>query len=214
MDVKVEKNRRYMKRRKAVKLSNQLRNKTAGFTLVELIVVLVILAILAAFTIPAMLGFVEDAKSKASITLTREIYAAAQSAATEIFTKYDSKDLSGTNSNVTALKQDIGKKIQILTEKDIGFKTVIDGQTNNPSEQNAPFIEVALRYDESQGNDPFYNSSKFTYKNSAKVWFKRDNSTGTFVVKAVWYVDKSGDYRTIILEDSKKGISTTVEKIK
>ena len=106
-----------------------------GFTLVELIVVLVILAILAAFTIPAMLGFVEDAKSKASITLTREIYAAAQSAATEIFTKYDGKDLSGTNSNVTALKQDIGKKIQILTEKDIGFKTVIDGQTNNPSEQ-------------------------------------------------------------------------------
>lgn len=55
-----------------------------GFTLVELIVVLVILAILAAFTIPAMLGFLEDAKSKASVTLTREIYAAAQSAATEI----------------------------------------------------------------------------------------------------------------------------------
>lgn len=42
-----------------------------GFTLVELIVVLVILAILAAFTIPAMLGFVEDAKGKAAIAEAR-----------------------------------------------------------------------------------------------------------------------------------------------
>lgn len=185
-----------------------------GFTLVELIVVLVILAILAAFTIPAMLGFVEDAKSKASITLAREVYTAAQSAATEIFTKYSGKDLSGTNANVTSLKQDIGNKIKVLTADDIGFTTVIDGQTNSPNEQNAPFIEVALRYDEADNNKPFYDTSKFTYKNSAKVWFKRDNGTGTFVVKAIWYVNKEGTYRTIILEDSTKGISTTVEKIK
>ena len=54
-----------------------------GFTLVELIVVLVILAILAAFTIPAMLGFVEDAKGKAAIAEAREVYVAAQAIATE-----------------------------------------------------------------------------------------------------------------------------------
>lgn len=54
-----------------------------GFTLVEIIVVLVILAILAAFTIPAMLGFVSDAKGKALIPEAREVYVAAQSAATE-----------------------------------------------------------------------------------------------------------------------------------
>ncbi|MEG2449776.1 MAG: prepilin-type N-terminal cleavage/methylation domain-containing protein, partial [Eubacterium sp.] len=40
---------------------NKLKKNQKGFTLVELIVVLVILAILAAFTIPAMLGFVDDA---------------------------------------------------------------------------------------------------------------------------------------------------------
>ncbi|QCT71831.1 type II secretion system protein [Eubacterium maltosivorans] len=53
----------------------------SGFTLVELIVVLVILAILTAFTIPAMLGFVEDAKGKAAIAEAREVYVAAQSEA-------------------------------------------------------------------------------------------------------------------------------------
>ncbi|MEG2717271.1 MAG: prepilin-type N-terminal cleavage/methylation domain-containing protein, partial [Eubacterium sp.] len=61
---------------------NKLKKNQKGFTLVELIVVLVILAILAAFTIPAMLGFVDDARSKASIALAREVYVAGQSAAT------------------------------------------------------------------------------------------------------------------------------------
>lgn len=55
-----------------------------GFTLVEIIVVLVVLAILAAFSIPAMLGFVEDAKGKGYIIEAREVYVAAQATATEI----------------------------------------------------------------------------------------------------------------------------------
>lgn len=67
-----------------IQLINKLKKNQKGFTLVELIVVLVILAILAAFTIPAMLGFIDDAKGKAAIAQGREIYVAAQSAATEI----------------------------------------------------------------------------------------------------------------------------------
>ncbi|OFV70166.1 prepilin-type N-terminal cleavage/methylation domain-containing protein [Acetobacterium wieringae] len=54
-----------------------------GFTLVEIIVVLVVLAILAAFIIPTMLGFVADAKGKAYIAEAREVYVAAQAVATE-----------------------------------------------------------------------------------------------------------------------------------
>lgn len=68
----------FLKRR----LKNSIRSRS-GFTLVELIVVLVILAILAAFTIPAMLGFVEDAKGKTAIAEAREVYLAAQTIATE-----------------------------------------------------------------------------------------------------------------------------------
>lgn len=69
-----------------------------GFTLVEIIVVLVVLAILAAFTIPTMLGFVSDAKGKAYIAEAREVYVAAQAVATEYSgtsTFYDGEGVSG-----------------------------------------------------------------------------------------------------------------------
>lgn len=67
-----------------IQLINKLKKNQKGFTLVELIVVLVILAILAAFTIPAMLGFVQDARDKAEIASAREVYVAAQGAASEM----------------------------------------------------------------------------------------------------------------------------------
>ncbi len=66
-----------------MELLKKLRKDNKGFTLVEIIVVLVILAVLAAFTIPTMLGFVNDARGKANMALAREVYVAAQAAATE-----------------------------------------------------------------------------------------------------------------------------------
>ncbi|MGE4542309.1 MAG: type II secretion system protein [Bacteroidales bacterium] len=49
-----------------------------GFTLVESIVILLILGVSAAFSIPAMRGFINAAKGKAYIAEAREIYLAAQ----------------------------------------------------------------------------------------------------------------------------------------
>lgn len=71
-----------------------------GFTLVEIIVVLVVLAILAAFTIPTMLGFIADAKGKAYIAEAREVYVAAQAVATEYNATTDIMDgnVPGNNS--------------------------------------------------------------------------------------------------------------------
>lgn len=63
-----------------------------GFTLVEIIVVLVVLAILGAITIPTMLGFVKDAKAKAYIAEAREVYVAAQAVATEYIATTDITD--------------------------------------------------------------------------------------------------------------------------
>lgn len=59
----------------------ELRASRRGFTLVEIIVVLVIIAILAAIAIPAMTGFVQEAKDQALISEARASYVAAQNVA-------------------------------------------------------------------------------------------------------------------------------------
>jgi type IV pilus assembly protein PilA len=75
-----------------MKFWNKMKKNSKGFTLVEIIVVLVILAVLAAFTIPSMLGFVNEAKRKAAIAEQREVYVAAQAIVTERFAKEGSTD--------------------------------------------------------------------------------------------------------------------------
>ena len=59
------------------------RNNKKGFTLVELIVVLVILAILAAVLVPALLGWIERAKSGQDIVNARALMNAVQGQMTE-----------------------------------------------------------------------------------------------------------------------------------
>lgn len=54
-----------------------------GFTLVEIIVVLVILTILMAALVPSMIGFVNEARGKAYVTEARSAYIALQSKVTE-----------------------------------------------------------------------------------------------------------------------------------
>lgn len=53
-------------------------NTKKGFTLMELIVVLVILAILAAIMIPSMLGWIDRAREKQILLQARSAYIAAQ----------------------------------------------------------------------------------------------------------------------------------------
>ena len=56
-----------------------------GFTLVEMIVVLVIIAILAAITIPALLKYIDKAREKQIVIDARTAYLAAETAVSEAY---------------------------------------------------------------------------------------------------------------------------------
>jgi len=68
-----------------------------GFTLVEMIVVIVILAILAAIFVPSLMQYIDRAKNQQIIINARSVYLAVQTLASEEYA-----ELSPTQNNVTA----------------------------------------------------------------------------------------------------------------
>lgn len=63
------------------------RNNNQGFTLVELIVVIVILAILAAILVPALLGYIDKAKKQQDILKAKNCLTAAQTELVSLYAK-------------------------------------------------------------------------------------------------------------------------------
>ena len=66
-----------------------MKNKKKGFTLVELIVVLAILAILAAMLVPALTGYIDKANEKKVMATARQYYIAAQTVVSDAYSKND-----------------------------------------------------------------------------------------------------------------------------
>lgn len=80
-----------------------------GFTLVELLVVLVILAILAAAIIPSMMGFIDRAKKESIAAEQRSVLLAAQVEVNEMYGKGTLDTLASTNTSVTIDSKDATK---------------------------------------------------------------------------------------------------------
>ena len=86
----------------AEKLKKAKENKK-GFTLVEIIVVLVIIGILASLMLGALNGYIDKAKEKTLTANTRSIYLAAQTVASEQYANGNTTDILSDDKNVDSL---------------------------------------------------------------------------------------------------------------
>lgn len=103
---------------------NKDRKKVKGFTLVELIVVMLILAILAGMFIPSLIGYIEKASESELQIETRQLYQAAQVVATENYRKGGFSCNSLDLSSAALSEDDKIKEFARLSEIDTGVVTV------------------------------------------------------------------------------------------
>lgn len=90
-------------------------NGNKGFTLVEVMIVIVIIAIMAALLVPALSGAVTKAQESSVMQSASRALEAAQVIATEQYARYGYYDTAGTTASDIVLKQEdiegfLGKK--------------------------------------------------------------------------------------------------------
>ena len=108
---------------------NGIRNNNKGFTLVEMIIVLVILAILAAILIPTLLGYIDESKEKQYLLNAKNCLNAAQAELTKLYAAKDKipdegydvitgKKSTAKNGDTDLTGTDFAKRVLELADAD------------------------------------------------------------------------------------------------
>ena len=133
-----------------------------GFTLVELICVLVILAVLAALLVPSLTGYIDKAKQQSVISEANGIWTAAQAAASEFYGLQNTQDRM--NNSLTNSCTIDGKKYTNLgriTNSSLYYVQHNWNKTNN--EASRIITQQVLIYLESADK----NNSKYDFGNAS-----------------------------------------------
>ena len=125
----------------------KMKNDNKGFTLVELIVVLVILAILAAILVPALLGYIDEAKQKQIVLEGKSVYTAAQALASEAYAK--DKDPKDIDTGKILDMADVRAKCTGFT---IGFERAYDTTTTDTAQRHQMYTVKYVKYSTSDGD--------------------------------------------------------------
>lgn len=99
------------------KTTNSMKRKLKGFTLVEVIVVMVILAILAALLLPSLTGYIDKANQQGAVIEARSILTALQTTSSEMYGKDSAFRTKSDKDKATALAdEDVIKEVLELAE--------------------------------------------------------------------------------------------------
>ncbi|MCR4813914.1 MAG: prepilin-type N-terminal cleavage/methylation domain-containing protein [Lachnospiraceae bacterium] len=127
-----------------------MKKNNKGFTLVELIVVLVILAILAAILVPALLGYIDRAREKQYVLNAKSALTAAQAQLSSIYAK--------AQPSLTAADKEIISKTADVPGNTFTIYTKVAPSANSTSNHDCYTVYGAV-YSE----------------NGVELWFSKDS---------------------------------------
>lgn len=171
-----------------------------GFTLVEMIVVLVIIAILAAITIPALLKYIDKARDKQILIDTRSVCMATQSVMTEAYATDRLKSTKGNEISDYYVAYKSGTDAQKNHYQEIVDLAGISSLENNKSSFGA-FVDnegilSLLIYKDGNGKVAFYFRETDEYKVYDEADFTSFTSYFSSIKDKVYYIDYYKDPKT------------------